>query len=67
MYPIVLANSEDELAKINYDTVREAIGKFIQKHKEELTYDNIEFLTEYIWTIINNKRNVNNDKNLDEK
>lgn len=67
LYPIVLANSNDELAKINYDTVRKSINEFIGRYNKRLTIENIDFLTEYIWTIINKKRNVNNDKNLDEK
>lgn len=67
LYPMVLANSNDELAKINYDTVIKSINKFIGRYNERLTIENIDFLTEYIWTVINKKRNVNNDKNLDEK
>lgn len=67
LYPMVLANSNDELAKINYDTVRKSINKFIGRYNKRLTIENIDFLTEYIWTVINKKRNVNNDKNLDEK
>lgn len=61
LYPLVLANSQDELAKITFETIRSAINQFIGKYKEELTNSNIDFLTEYIWTIINKKKNLSND------
>ena len=37
LYSLVLAYSQDELAKINYNTVRKAINQFIGKYKKELT------------------------------
>lgn len=55
LYSLVLAYSQDELAKINYNTVRKAINQFIGKYKKELTIKNIDFLTEYLWTVINKK------------
>ena len=61
LYPLVLANSQDKLAKITFETIRSAINQFIGKYKEELTNSNIDFLTEYIWTIINKKKNLSND------
>lgn len=57
LYSLVLANSEDELAKITIDTVRVSINYFIKKYKNQLTIDNIDFLTEYIWNIINKRKN----------
>lgn len=53
LYPLVLANSQDELAKITINSVRISINQFIGKYKEELTNSNIDFLTEYIWKVIN--------------
>ena len=53
LYSLVLANSEDELARVSIDTVRNAIKQFMQRYEQELTVDNIDFLTEYIWTVIN--------------
>lgn len=55
LYPLVLANSEDELAKVTISTVRTAINQFIGKYEKELTTENIDFLTEYIWTVINKR------------
>ena len=60
LYSLVLANSQDELAKVSIDTVRNAINQFMQIYEEELTVDNIDFLTEYIWTVINKAKNKNN-------
>lgn len=57
LYTLVLANSEDELAKVTISTVRTAINQFIGKYKKELTTENIDFLTEYIWTVINKREN----------
>ena len=57
LYSLVLANSDDELAKINYNTIGISINQFVEKYKEELTNENIEFITNYIWTIINKKQN----------
>lgn len=62
LYPLVLANSQDELAKITIDSVRISINQFIGKYKEELTNSNIDFLTEYIWKVID-KRKKSNIKN----
>ena len=63
LYPIVLANSQDELAKITINAIRNAINEFIKKYKEELTDNDIDFLTEYIWTVINRKQNqIKEDK-----
>lgn len=59
LYPLVLANSEDELAKITISTVRISINQFMERHKKELTIQNIDFLTEYIWTIINKRKKSN--------
>ena len=56
LYPLVLANSEDELAKITINSVRVSIDQFMRKY-EELTDENIDFLTEYIWTVINKMKN----------
>jgi len=53
LYPLILANSEDQLDKITMDSVRKSNNQFIGKYKEELTIENIDFLTEYIWTVIN--------------
>ena len=63
LYPMVLANSQDELAKITFNATRNAINEFIKKYKEELTDNDIDFLTEYIWTVINRKQNqIKEDK-----
>lgn len=62
LYPLVLANSQDELAKITINSVRISINQFIGKYKEELTNSNIDFLTEYIWKVID-KRKISNIKN----
>lgn len=62
LYPLVLANSQDELAKITIDSVRISINQFIGKYKEKLTNSNIDFLTEYIWKVID-KRKKSNIKN----
>ena len=56
LYPLVLANSEDELAKITINSVRVSIDQFMRRY-EELTDENIDFLTEYIWTVINKMKN----------
>ena len=56
LYPLVLANSEDELAKITIKSVRASIDQFMGRY-EELTDENIDFLTEYIWTVINKMKN----------
>ena len=53
LYSLVLANSQDELAKVSIESVRNAIKQFMKIYEEELTVDNIDFLTEYIWTVIN--------------
>ena len=53
LYLLVLANSEDELTKVNINSVRNAISQFMQRYGNELTEQNIDFLTEYIWTVIN--------------
>lgn len=67
LYALVLANSEDELAKITISTVREAIDKFIKRYNEELTVENINFLTEYIWRIIDKRKSKNiNNKELEK-
>lgn len=58
LYPLVLAYSEDELKKITFDSIRNAVNQFIEKYKEELTVENIDFLTEYIWQVINNKKRM---------
>lgn len=57
LYPLVLANSQDELAKITINSIRISINEFIKKYKDELTNNDIDFLTEYIWTVINRKQN----------
>lgn len=62
LYKLVLANSQDELAKITIDSVRISINQFIGKYKEELTNSNIDFLTEYVWKVID-KRKKSNIKN----
>lgn len=68
LYPLVLAYSEDELEKITFDSIRNAVNQFIEKYKEELTVENIDFLTEYIWQVINNKKkNLNIKKEILEK
>lgn len=68
LYPLVLAYSQDELAKITFDSIRNAVNQFIGKYKEELTMENIDFLTEYIWQVINNKkRKLNIEENILEK
>lgn len=59
LYPLVLVNSQDELAKITINSVRISINQFIGKYKEELTNSNIDFLTEYIWKVINKRRDSN--------
>lgn len=59
LYPLVLANSQDEFAKITINSVRISINQFIGKYKEELTNSNIDFLTEYIWKVINKRRDSN--------
>ena len=56
LYPLVLANSQDELAKITINSVRVSIDQFMRRY-EELTDENIDFLTEYIWTVINKMKN----------
>ena len=57
LYSLVLANSQDELAKVSIESVRNAINQFIKIYEEELTTDNIDFLTEYIWKVINKAKN----------
>lgn len=57
LYPLVLVYSQDELEKITFNSVRDAINQFIGKYKEQLTVENIDFLTEYIWQVINKKKN----------
>ena len=59
LYPLVLVNSQDKLAKITINSVRISINQFIGKYKEELTNSNIDFLTEYIWKVINKRRDSN--------
>ena len=56
LYKLVLANSQDELAKITINSVRISINQFIGKYKEELNNSNIDFLTEYIWEVINKRK-----------
>lgn len=63
LYLLVLSNSEDELDKITIDTVRKSNNQFIGKYKEELTIKNIDFLTEYIWQVIDKRKNKLNTKN----
>ena len=63
LYPLVLANSEDQLDKIIIDTVRRSNNQFIGKYKEELTIENIDFLTDYIWQVIDKRKNKLNTKN----
>lgn len=60
LYPLVLANSQDQLSKISIVSVRNAINEFMKRYKKELTVDNIDFLTEYIWFLINKAKNRNN-------
>ena len=36
LYPLVLANSQDELAKITISSIRESINQFIGKYEKEL-------------------------------
>lgn len=59
LYSLVLANSQDELAKITINSVRNSINEFIGKYKEELTNSNIDFLTEYIWNVIDKRKKLN--------
>ena len=59
LYPLVLANSQDELAKITINSVRISINQFVGKYKEELTNTNIDFLTEYIWKVIDKRKILN--------
>lgn len=59
LYPLVLANSQDELAKITINSVRISINQFIGKYKEELNNSDIDFLAEYIWKVVDKKRNSN--------
>ena len=63
LYPLVLVNSEDQLDKITIDTVRKSNNQFIGKYEKELTIENIDFLTEYIWQVINKIKNKSNVKN----
>ena len=56
LYSLVLVNSEDELAKITYDSVNISVDQFIGRYKQ-LTDENINFLKEYIWTVINKMQN----------
>lgn len=63
LYPLVLANSQDELAKITIDSVRKSINEFIGRHEKEINNENIDFLTEYIWQVINKRKNILNNKN----
>ena len=61
LYSLVLANSQDELTNVSIASVRDAINEFIQRYEKELTVDNIDFLTEYIWTVINKTKSKHND------
>ena len=63
LYPLVLANSQDELAKITISSIRESINQFIGKYEKELNIEDIDFLTEYIYKIIYKKKNKLNIKN----
>lgn len=63
LYALVLSNSEDKLNKITIDSVRKSNNQFIKKYKEELTMENIDFLTEYIWKVIDKRKNKINNKN----
>lgn len=63
LYPLVLANSQDELAKITISSIRESINQFIGKYEKELNIEDIDFLTEYIYKIIDKKKNKLNIKN----
>ncbi len=67
LYPLVLANSQDELAKITLNTTSRSIIQFTNKYKEELTDENIDYLTEYIWSLINKKQKDNNLLNKEER
>ena len=67
LYPLVLANSQDELAKITLNTTSRSIIQFTNKYKEELTDENIDYLTEYIWNLINKKQKDNNLLNKEER
>lgn len=67
LYPLVLANSQDELAKITLNTTSRSIIQFTNKYKEELTDENIDYLTEYIWSLINKKQKDNNLLNREER
>ena len=67
LYQLVLANSEDELAKIDIISIRKGIDEFIGRYKEELTVENIDFLTEYIWQVINKRKNMNIKKDEESR
>lgn len=67
LYQLVLINSEDELNKITISTVRNAIHQFIEKYQENLTVENIDFLTEYIWQVINKRKKLNIENKEIEK
>ena len=63
LYPLVLANSHDQIANISFESVRSAINEFMERYKKELTEENIDFLTEYIWFVINKVKGRSNLEN----
>ena len=64
----LIITAEDELVKITIDSVRKSINEFIGRYEKELTIENIDFLTEYIWQVINKRENIlNNIKDELEK
>lgn len=67
LYSLVLAYSDDDLFKASYSTVGKAINQFVKTYKDQLTIENIDFLTEYIWTVINKRQNYSKKENENEK
>ena len=56
LYKLVLAFSQDELAKVNDDSISNAIYIFVENYKEnygeELRAEDIDLLTDYIGEVI---------------
>ena len=55
LYRLVLSNSQDEISKITLNSVSQSVVQFVEKYGEELTPENIDYLTQSIWEYINSK------------
>lgn len=55
LYRLVLSNSQDEISKITLNSVSQSVVQFVEKYGEELTLENIDYLTQRIWEYINSK------------